>query len=142
MYHVAICTLIKINFQYVVNLNKLCIAILNYLTIGCFLTEPEIPRNLTVVNSTYTTVTLSWLPPSEPNGIIIRYDLEYIKPGDILFTRLFPFNNTDLTRTITGLSPGTTYLIRVAAVTVVGRGPYAGNVTEITGCKFTVMLGS
>ena len=73
-----------------------------------------------------------------PNGIITQYDLEYTEQGNILFNRIFlPFSQ--LSYTITELTPGTTYELRVAAVTIVGRGPYAISITSTTLCKFLLL---
>ena len=42
---------------------------------------PEAPRNISVLNVTDTTVTLSWLPPVNPNGLIEGYRI-YFTTGD------------------------------------------------------------
>ena len=86
---------------------------------------------------TYTTVTLSWMAPIMPNGILTRYDLEYIEEGAGLFSRVFP-TASELSYTIPGLMPSTTYRFRVAAVTIVGRGPYTISITNSTLSKFTI----
>ena len=69
------------------------------------------------------------------NGIILRYDLEFKEANDPLFTRRFP-SATRRSYRIEGLSPGTTYVFRIAAVTVVGRGPFTTNMTNTTLSKF------
>ena len=86
---------------------------------------------------TYTTVTLSWVVPNMPNGILLRYDLEHREVGDPLFNRNFP-SASQQSYTITGLTPNTTYQFRVAAVTIVGRGPYSRNFTYSTLSKFII----
>ena len=102
----------------------------------CFLTEPEMPTSLRVVDVTYTTITLSWSPPDMPNGIIMDYHLQYRRANSSsLYFILLPIDN-QLTRTITRLSPSTEYDFRVAATTIVGRGLYTGLVTTITLGKF------
>ena len=88
---------------------------------------------------TYTTVTVSWLEPLMPNGIIERYDLEYRILGDTLFTRQFPSGNA-LNFTIIDLTPNTTYMIRLAAVTVVGRGPYSMEIINSTLSKLAIQI--
>jgi len=98
--------------------------------------EPTVPKLLTVDNTTFTTITLSWMRPNPPNGIIIGYQLEYRISYDSQFTLLLPSNN-ELTRTVTGLSPNTEYQFRVAAVTAVGRGPYTDIVTQNTTSEFS-----
>ena len=102
-----------------------------------FIVEPSAPRLLMVNDITYTTVTLSWMAPIMPNGILVRYDLEYREEGNELFSRLFP-SASELSYTVTELIPSTTYHFRVAAVTIVGRGPYTRNITNNTLSKFTM----
>ena len=77
------------------------------------------------------------MPPLMPNGLITRYDLEYKELNDTLFTRRFPSANRR-NYTITDLSPDTVYVIRIAAVTVVGRGPFTTNMTNTTLSKFSI----
>ena len=78
------------------------------------------------------------MPPMMPNGIITQYNLEYTEQGNTLFSRNF-LSFSQLSYTITRLTPGTTYELRVAAVTVVGRGPYATNITSTTLSKFFII---
>ena len=88
---------------------------------------PTAPRSLTVVNTTDSTVTLSWMPPDPPNGIITQYELQYRRVGGS-YTSLQPLN-TDLTRTVTGLTSGTQYEFRVRARTTVEYGSFSNIVT-------------
>ena len=80
---------------------------------------------------TDTTVTLSWMPPDPPNGIITQYQVQYRRTGGGSFG-----NNqmtTDLTYTVTRLITDTQYDFRVRAFTVVGRGPPSNVVTAFVG---------
>ena len=88
---------------------------------------------------TYTTVKASWLPPEMPNGVITRYDLEFREAADLLFRRRFPTSSAT-SYTITGLFPSTTYQFRIAAVTVVGHGPYSSVITINTTSKLICIL--
>ena len=110
----------------------------SYACINYFFTEPSAPRMLIVNAITYTTVTLSWMPPMMPNGILIQYDLEYTEEGNTLFSRIF-LSFSQRSHTITELTPGTTYQFRVAAVTIVGRGPYATTIDRTTLSKFFII---
>ena len=74
-----------------------------------------------------------------PNGIIDRYDLEYRVLEDTLFAREFPTGNAQ-NFTIIDLTPNTTYVFRLAAVTVVGRGPYSMEIINSTRSKFTIHI--
>ena len=94
-----------------------------------FLPVPTAPRSLTIVNTTDSTVTLSWMPPDPPNGIITQYELQYRRVGGS-YTSLQPLN-TDLTRTVTGLTSGTQYEFRVRARTTVGYGSFSSIVAVL-----------
>ena len=45
-----------------------------YVFLLCFFAAPSKPRSLTFIDATSTNVTLGWLPPASPNGIV-RYTL-------------------------------------------------------------------
>ena len=96
-----------------------------------FLSGPTASNSLIIVNVTVSTVTLSWMPPDSPNGIITQYQLQYRMVGGTYTTLQLP--NTDLTRTVTGLTSGTEYEFRVRARTSVGYGSFSNVVNVITG---------
>ena len=79
---------------------------------------------------TDTTVTLSWMSPDPPNGIITQYQIQYGRSSG-------SFGNnqvtTDLTYTVTGLITGTQYDFRMRAFTVVGNGPPSDVVAVFVG---------
>ena len=85
-----------------------------------------------VVNITNTTVTLSWMPPDSPNGIITHYQVQY-KRSDSSgnFTSLEQFDPV-LNYTVTGLTSDTEYVFRVRAFTVVMHGLPSNDVTALT----------
>ena len=91
------------------------------------------PTSLRVVGVTYTTITLSWMQPDMPNGLIVDYHLQYrrVHSNSQLYNILLPIDD-QLTRTVTRLSPSTEYEFRVAATTIVGRGLYTGLATDRT----------
>ena len=86
-----------------------------------------------VVTTTDTTVTLSWMPPDPPNGIITQYQVQYRRSdsSDSYVTTRTMTN--DLTYTVTGLTANTEYDFRVRAATVVARGPPSNVVTVVVG---------
>ena len=92
---------------------------------------PTAPRLLTVVSVTDTTVTLSWIPPDPPNGIITQYQLQYRRVGGS-YTSL-QLLNTDLTRTVTGLTSRVHYEVRVRARSTIGYGSFSSVVTIFVG---------
>ena len=72
-------------------------------------------------------MTLQWIPPEPPNGVITQYSIQY---NGINITN---FGNNMLMDTIEGLSPDTVYVLQLRAHTVVGMGPPT-NETVLT-CK-------
>ncbi|XP_065914678.1 protein sidekick-1-like isoform X2 [Dysidea avara] len=83
------------------------------------------PCSLTVDTIQQRFVTLSWMPPDTPNGIIIQYEVQYSVNST---TSLVNFTDT-LMGTVEGLSPGTIYTLQIRAYTRVGAGPFSGTKT-------------
>ena len=79
-----------------------------------------------IVSVNSSSVTLQWMPPETPNGIITHYSLQ----NGPTITNL---SNNVLMFTVEGLSPDTMYVLQLRAHTRVGEGP-PNNVTVIT-CK-------
>ena len=98
----------------------------------CFLTVPTAPRSLMLGDVTDTTVTLSWMPPDPPNGIITSYRVQY-KRSDRSSYSSNDTMNTDLTYTVTGLTTNTEYDFRVRADTIVGRSEPSNVITTFVG---------
>ena len=73
-------------------------------------------------------MTLSWLAPDAPNGIIIQYEVEY---SVISTTSLVNFTDT-LMGTVEGLSSGEVYTVQIRAYTRVGAGPFSNSITVTT----------
>jgi len=93
------------------------------------------PRLLSVVFASNTTITLSWMPPISPNGIITKYHLQYKEITDSSYFILLPTNDA-MTRTVTRLTPSIQYQFRVSAVTVAGHGNYSRTINHTTLSKF------
>ncbi|XP_065904893.1 uncharacterized protein [Dysidea avara] len=86
------------------------------------------PRLLTadIIQSRF--MTLSWMPPDTPNGIIIQYEVQYSVNSTTL---LVNFADT-LMGTVEGLSPVTLYTLQIRAYTRVGIGPFSSMITLMT----------
>ena len=89
----------------------------------CTVAPSAAPVDLIVVTMSSTSLTLRWaLPPEENrNGIISGYSINVTSnaTGDMTI-----LSTTANTFSVTSLSPYTTYLCSVAALTSVGLGPY------------------
>ena len=73
-------------------------------------------------NATLTEISISWNPPTIPNGIITVYEIRYRES-----TGTGPYNITNTTNTeysIIGLIPNTSYTIGVRAYTSIGPGEW------------------
>ena len=85
---------------------------------------PSVPRLLEIVSVSSTSVTLQWIPPEPPNGVITQYSLN---------GQTINISNNVLMYTVGGLSPDTMHSLHLRAHTIVGEGP-PSSVTVIT-CK-------
>ena len=89
-----------------------------------------------IVDVANTAVTLLWLSPDQPNGIITSYRVQYSFSDRDDYTSTDTMTN-DLTYRVTGLMAGTEYNFRVRAETVVAgyreRGPHSNVVTTVVG---------
>ena len=85
-----------------------------------------------IVNTTDSTVSLSWMPPDKPNGIITQYQLQYWRSDIIAKFTSLNITNANLTYTLTGLTSNTEYAFRIIAFTVVGYGTFSIEITDYT----------
>uniref|UniRef100_A0A674MZ25 Ephrin type-B receptor 3 n=1 Tax=Takifugu rubripes TaxID=31033 RepID=A0A674MZ25_TAKRU len=75
-----------------------------------------------LMSATASTMSLSWLPPEKPNGIILDYEIKYHEKGEaIAHTMTAQRSNAR----IEGLKAGTSYVVQVRARTVAGYGRYS-----------------
>ena len=92
-----------------------------------FLAAPSAPLNLTFhpVGVLNDSVTLTWLSPLHPNGVIQFYEMRWSSSGVDLFE-----NTTDdiTTAVLSDLTPGTQYTFSVRAFTV-AFGPFSEQLT-------------
>ncbi len=95
------------------------------LLISSYYTGPGEVSHVMVVTR-FTSITVDWQEPSEPNGVIIEYDLVYNKT----LTEFVTINDirplTDITPSISvsNLTTDQTVTVRVRAYTRIGPGPY------------------
>ena len=83
---------------------------------------PSEPCSLRETSVTSTTVTVQWMPPETPNGVITQYSVQY---GGRVIDKFGSKTLNMLMGTAEGLSPNTFYLLHVKAHTRVGPGPPA-----------------
>lgn len=103
-------------------------------TAASFTTLPSIPGAPTITGITSITPTsavVSWSPPTDTGGqTITAYDVSYSSDD-------FATETIQSTGTLTGLTPGTVYKVRVRAKNASGNGPYSAisSFTTQTGMK-------
>ncbi|XP_061578770.1 phosphatidylinositol phosphatase PTPRQ [Cololabis saira] len=87
------------------------------------------PQNVTFVNVTASSVTLSWQPPTEPNGIIVHYTIYYTVNNTVMKQRV-PVSDlpprvspsSPFIYTLPSLTGGSNYTIWMASSTLQGDG--------------------
>ena len=82
-------------------------------------TVPGLCAGIYAIPSSETSVLVSWLPPTEQNGVITGYKLRQEKPSRKDFTP-----GMSRSYTVVGLSVNLVYSFSVAASTKAGTGPY------------------
>ena len=91
---------------------------------------PTEPYSLKLAAVTSSSVTLQWMPPATPNGVITQYSLQY---GGNTIDNFGTETLNMLMGTIEGISPDTKYVLQLRAHTRVGPGPPAS--LTIQTCK-------
>ena len=90
-----------------------------------------------IVEVTDTTVTVSWMPPSMPNGIITNYRVQFPRIGSSGNIVRDTMNNISM-YTVTGLASNTEYTFEVRAFTRVGSGPFSDDTVTVHTSKLLV----
>ncbi|CAB4026493.1 phosphatidylinositol phosphatase PTPRQ-like isoform X1, partial [Paramuricea clavata] len=93
---------------------------------------PSSPRNLTLWARNSTTISVSWLPPKNENGIIIQYAIHVREQGVNSNERLVNVSGGATSTLINVLKPFTNYTFRIRARTSAGWGNFSENRTEPT----------
>jgi len=81
----------------------------------------------------YGSAAVSWTAPSDGGSAILGYDVQYsATAGATWVSASSSFHSSPLTtQTVTGLTPGTSYLFRVAAINANGTGSYSAASTAV-----------
>ena len=88
------------------------------------------PEDVSILSRTSTTLTISWDAPTQPNGIITRYDVTCMDDNDGQYNENMTKGDIAIV-TINNLLPYTYYLCTVMPYTRIGPGPGA-NTTGVT----------
>ena len=97
---------------------------------------PDTPPTIITSSSTRRNeIDVFWNPPplELQNGLITHYNVCYEVEGGAQTEQCVGVSSSLTSTTLTmGISSGTTYLIRVAAATAVGLGPFSGDHQQMT----------
>ncbi|XP_072047711.1 receptor-type tyrosine-protein phosphatase F-like [Amphiura filiformis] len=89
---------------------------------------PPAPEELVAPNTDTTSITIQWLEPDPPHGVITRYHIQYWKTSESMSTAMSAIND-GATFTLLGLQPNDEYSFRVQAETSAGRGSWSTTIT-------------
>ena len=86
----------------------------------------------TIIQPQFRTASIAWSRPTQPNGLLTNYILQYKASGSSSWT---PVNVNAASKYQTFLSgtlqQGNSYDIRIAAKNSAGRGPFSGVITFV-----------
>jgi len=86
------------------------------------------PINLQVTGSGSSSVLVSWIEPTSPNGVITGYNL-YVNYSDGSPVAMLTSSSLSTNYTITGLTPYQLITVAVSATTTAGEGPLSERVS-------------
>lgn len=92
---------------------------------------PVAPTNLTATAGNGQ-VALSWTAPATTHGTLTDYVVQYSSDSGSTWTTFSDGTSTSTSATVTGLTNGTAYVFRVAAVNGVGTGAYSTASSAVT----------
>ena len=102
-------------------------------------TVPSAPLNVTVANKNSTTLLVTWLPPSTPNGVLSSYELQYTGvssvnpvPSSFHQTQHLNISYPGISFLLSDLVSYSNYSISVRAFTSAGPGEYSEVIEERT----------
>ena len=102
--------------------------------------KPDPPQNVAIESQTFRTITISWKSGFDGNSEITSYTVEIRDNGSNFsdancqgwFNNSCTVSGLDTNATLEGLSPNTTYFIRVFADNKVGRSDASSVVETVT----------
>ncbi|XP_051261209.1 ephrin type-B receptor 3 [Dicentrarchus labrax] len=83
---------------------------------------PSAVPTVHLMRSTSDTLSLSWLPPEKPNGVILDYEIKYQERGQAMSHTVTSQHSSSK---VEGLRAATPYVVQVRARTVAGYGRYS-----------------
>ncbi|XP_037538087.1 ephrin type-B receptor 3 [Nematolebias whitei] len=96
----------------------------NYSTVNITTNQaaPSAVPTVHLMRSSSDTLSLSWLPPEKPNGVILDYEIKYQERGQAMSHTVTSQHSS---AKVDGLRAATPYVVQVRARTVAGYGRYS-----------------
>ncbi len=102
---------------------------------------PSAPINVSAKSPVFSIISLTWMSPSSPNGIIRDYQITYFPANNISDITTLKTGNSALEFEITGLTAFKNYSISIQAITVeLGESSFDITVRTNEGCKLTQLF--
>lgn len=114
----------------------------NSVTPSASATSPGQVTGLTLGTATISTQPLTWTAPSNGGSAITDYIIQRSPAGAGTWTTFTDGVGTSVAATVTGLTDGTSYDYRVAAINAVGTGAYSATATGSTASAPSYTIGS
>ena len=92
--------------------------------------KPDAPT-VTAPTATPTRINVTWTAPTNTGPAITAYNLQYRKNGETSWAQA-AYTGTDTRTTLTGLTVGTSYEVRVRAKNAEGDGPWSNSIGAVT----------
>ncbi|XP_072041064.1 receptor-type tyrosine-protein phosphatase T-like [Amphiura filiformis] len=92
---------------------------------------PPAPEEVIAPNTDTESITIQWLEPDPPHGVVIIYHIQYWKTSESMTTAMSAMNESTAF-TLSGLQANTNYSFRVQAETSAGRGEWSTTIIAIT----------
>ena len=89
------------------------------------------PPTVTAASATPTSLNVSWTAPTNTGPAITAYNLQYRKNNEVNWTAA-TYAGTDISTTLTGLTPGTPYDVQVMAKNSEGDSPWSNSGSATT----------
>ena len=104
----------------------------SYVVTDFVVSGPPSSLNISNIGVEADTFNVSWKLPTQPNGVIRGYEVQYRISSDLEFMSV---NTTNTSINLTSLITGVNYTVRVRAMNAAGLGNFTNNLTVLNSKK-------
>ena len=128
-------------YNHAMSVHTTCVTLVQVRICSCifFYTAPSAPLNVTVLNKTSTSLLITWLPPTAPNGVVTSYEVYYrgvfsesLVPASFYQPLSITVYAPSTSLLLEGVFPYSNYTISVRAFTNAGPGEYSERIEDRT----------